>query len=271
MTNYWNFKELVQDVLVKSDSKPCCCDEVSFPDTHKLDNPINPQSTIPRDLLKEFEKHLDELGIVEVGYVDGIQDYFFHDLDFEFKSAIVITYEISNNIHDEGVGAKAQKFNNELYEIFGNITYKISDYLRSLGFETMVAHPREETIDFSRLAQKAGMGTIGKSGLLISPQKGPNQKIAAILVNIENLPKTESNQYEWISSYCNYCNSCIKACPQKALMLNRENKNVEFNSDLCIGCTKGCVECIKACPFYKKGYEQVFKKYQKLEAKLSRA
>lgn len=133
----------------------------------------------------------------------------------------------------------------------------------------MVAHPREETIDFSHLAQKAGMGAIGKSGLLISPKKGPNQKIAAILVNIENLPLLNCNKHEWISRYCNYCNSCVKACPQEALIINRKNKNVEFIADLCIGCTKGCVECIKACPFYKKGYEHVFKKYKKLKAKLS--
>lgn len=60
----------------------------------------------------------------------------------------MISYEISKSIHDEGAGDKAQAFNNELYESFGNITYEISDYLRSNGFETMVAHPKEETIDF---------------------------------------------------------------------------------------------------------------------------
>ena len=54
-----------------------------------------------------------------------------------------------------------------------------------------------------------------------------------------------------------------------ALFIHVKNKNVEFIADLCIGCTKGCVECIKACPFYKKGYEHVFKKYKKLKAKLS--
>lgn len=268
MSDNWNFDGLVQDVLVKSGNNSCCGD-ISFPDTHKLDNPSNPQSTISNDLLNEFEKYLQELGIIEVAYVNGINDYFLHGLNFDFNSAIVISYEISKSIHDEGAGDKAQAFNNELYESFGNITYEISDYLRSNGFETMVAHPREETIDFSHLAQKAGMGAIGKSGLLISPKKGPNQKIAAILVNIENLPLLNCNKHEWISRYCNYCNSCVKACPQEALIINRKNKNVEFIADLCIGCTKGCVECIKACPFYKKGYEHVFKKYKKLEAKLS--
>ena len=143
-----------------------------------------------------------------------------HGLEFDFNSAILFSYEISQNIHDAGAGAKAQEYNNDLYRDFGNITYKISDYLRLRGFETMVAHPREETIDFLHLAQKAAMGAIGKIGLLISPNKGPNQKIAAILVNIKNLPKVENNDYVWISDYCNYCNSCIRACSNDALILD---------------------------------------------------
>ena len=139
MSDNWNFDGLVQDVLVKSGNKSCCGD-ISFPDTHKLDNPSNPQSTISNDLLNEFEKYLQELGIIEVAYVNGINDYFLHGLNFDFDSAIVISYEISKSIHDEGAGDKAQAFNNELYERFGNITYEISDYLSSHGFATMVAH-----------------------------------------------------------------------------------------------------------------------------------
>lgn len=45
MSDNWNFDGLVQDVLVKSGNNSCCGD-ISFPDTHKLDNPSNPQSTI---------------------------------------------------------------------------------------------------------------------------------------------------------------------------------------------------------------------------------
>ena len=41
---------------------------------------------------------------------------------------------------------------------------------------------------FSQLGQKAGLGCIGQSGLLISPELGPRQKISAIFVSIANLP-----------------------------------------------------------------------------------
>ena len=266
MTDNWNFDGLIQDVLVKSNSSSCC-DGVSFPDTSRIENPINPIDSVTKEFLKDFEIYLKQLGVVEIAYVDGIKEYFMHGLDFDFNSAVVFSYEISQCIHDVGAGAKAQEYNNDLYRDFGNMTYKISDYLRLRGFETSVAHPREETIDFSHLAQKAGMGAIGKSGLLISPEIGPNQKIAAILVNIKNLPKAESDSYDWIPDYCNYCNSCVRACPHDALILDKKTKTVSFTEELCIGCSEGCTECIKACPFYKKEYEAVFEKYKRIKMK----
>lgn len=266
MADNWNFDGLIQNVLVKSSNNSCCGD-ISFPNTSKIENPINPINSVTKEFLEDFEVYLKQLGVVEIAYVEGIKDYFLHGLDFDFNSAILFSYEISQCIHDAGAGIKAQEYNDELYRDFGNLTYKISDYLRLRGFETLVAHPREETIDFSHLAQKAGMGGIGKSGLLISPNKGPNQKISAILVNIKNLPKTKINPYEWIPDYCNYCNSCVRACPNDALVLDKKTKTVSFIEDVCIGCSEGCTECIKACPFYNKGYEVIFDKYKKIKMK----
>lgn len=266
MADNWNFDGLIQDVLVKSTGGSCCGD-ISYPDTSKIENPLNSIDSVTKEFLDDFEIYLKQLGVVEIAYVDGIKEYFLHGIDFDFNSAILFSFEISQRIHDVGAGAKAQEYNNDLYRDFGNLAYKISDYLRLRGFETLVAHPREETIDFSHLAQKAGMGAIGKSGLLISPHNGPNQKIAAILVNIKNLPKAESNAYDWIPDYCNYCNSCVRSCPYETLTLNKKTKTVSFTEELCIGCSEGCTECIQACPFYKKGYDAVFEKYENIKRK----
>ena len=239
----------------------CCSDEILFEDLSKVKNPTEPKQTITLKFLKEFESYLEEY---DIGYVNGISKLFLHDYKFDFDSAIVISYEMYQEILDVGAGKKAEELNDELYEHFGKITYKISDYLRKNGYETYVAHPREEKINFSALAKKANMGNIGKSGLFISPKFGPKQKIAAILINIENLPQSES-KYEWMREYCEYCNSCIRKCPEKALSyLNNETR---LNENICIGCSEGCTECIKACPFYEKGYNKVHEKYKKIKNK----
>ena len=261
MDDNWNFEGLTQDILVKSDGS-CCCGS-SFPDTSKIENPANPIDFATPEFFKDFEVYLKQLGIIDLGYVKDIPDQFKDK--FGFSSAIVISYEISQAIHDVGAGSKAQEYNDDLYRDFGNLTYRISDYLRLRGFKTEIIHPSDNSINFSMLAQDAGIGYIGKSRLFISPNMGPNLKIAAILVNIKNLPEDKNSSYEWISEYCNYCNSCVKACPQDCIILDKQNNTVSFIDELCIGCTEGCTECIKACPFYKRGYGPILKKYEKIK------
>lgn len=248
-------------------SSSCTCFADKFPDNSKIENPTEPLDTATPEFLFDFEIYLKQLGIDEVGYVNELPDKFKDKL--KFKSAIVISYEIGQHIHDERPGNKAQEFNDDLYRDLGNLTYMISDYLRLRGFETKIVHPSDNLINFSMLAQDAGIGYIGKSRLFISPNMGPNQKIAAILVNIKNLPKDKTNPYQWISDYCSYCNSCVKACPQDSLILDNETGKVDIINELCIGCTQGCTECIKACPFYNKGYDAVFEKYNKIKDKVN--
>ena len=67
------------------------------------------------------------------------------------------------------------------------------------------------------LAEKAGLGTIGTHGLLISPNVGPRQRIAAVYTSIENLPEINTNEHLWIKDFCTKCKRCVKACPTKAI------------------------------------------------------
>ncbi|WP_458405475.1 hypothetical protein [Methanobrevibacter sp.] len=241
---------------------PCCGADLTFPDLSLVENPKNPKDTISEEFLKQFEEDFKDF---DIGYVNGLEGLFLHDYEFDYTSAIVISHEMYDYILEAEIGAEAEKANNDLYENFGTITYFISDYLRENGFETYVAHPREEKINFSKIAEKTNMGSIGKGGLFISPRFGPKQKMSAILVNIKNLPVTYENPHSWIREYCEYCNSCIRKCPKKALSYTEENKQMSIDENLCIGCSEGCTECIKSCPFYQKGYGKVYEKFKKIQ------
>lgn len=251
-----------------ADSSCGCGLNESYLDNSKIANPISPKTEINDNFINDFEEFLKDFNISNMAYVNNIGNYFLNGLKFDFNSAIVLTIEMDQRILDEGAGDKAQDYNNDLYKNFGNIVYEISDYLRINGFETKVAHPREDLIDFLNLGEKAGLGCIGNSGLLISPEFGPKQKIAAILVNITNLPIFDKNEHLWIRKYCNSCGACLKACPHNAL-INKDFEEIKLDSNKCVGCSKGCTECIQACPFYKRSYSKMKNIFEKINVKKS--
>ncbi|EKF86204.1 arsenite methyltransferase [Methanobacterium formicicum] len=251
------------------ESDECGCGG-EFPDESLVKNPDEPKNMVDPDLLKGFEKFAHAMGIVSIGYTKVIPELINAEEPL-YPNAIVLTLEMGEDIIETPPGPEAQQLNDATYAKLGNITYALSDFIRANGFVTQVAHPYGGMVGFSQLGQKAGLGWIGQSGLLISPELGPRQKISAIFTNIENLPLNNNVDHSWISDYCGKCGKCIKACPEKALIETKSccGKEIEFIQKRCIGCSQGCTYCIGDCPFDEKGYEHVKNKFDKMNAKLT--
>jgi epoxyqueuosine reductase QueG len=250
-----------------SENVPCCCGE--FPDESLIDNPDNPEFIAEANFFEEFEKFAHAMGIIKIGYTQVVPELVIEEPP-KYPNAIVITLEMGEDIIKTPPGPEAQELNDATYAKLGHISYALSDYLRAKGFATEVAHPYGSQVNFSPLGQKAGLGLIGQSGLLIIPELGSRLKISAILTSIENLPIKKTEDYSWINEYCEKCGKCIKACQEKALIEKDGccGKEIEFKSELCIGCSQGCTYCIEQCPFVQKGYEHVKNKHDKITAKL---
>ncbi len=97
-------------------------------------------------------------------------------------------------------------------------------------------------------AQAAGLGTIGRHSLLITPEFGSMVWLGAILCNIE----LEADVLK--ENICDNCNKCVNACPVNAL------DDVVMNQHLCdeyaFGDNKetlyweiSCHKCRDACPY----------------------
>jgi arsenite methyltransferase len=248
-----------------------CGSDNEYPDESVVKNPDKPKVVADADFIKELENYAHSIGIKDVGYAQITPELLIKDKFIQYPNAIVLTMEMGKEIIEATPGPEAQKLNDSAYEKLGNISYKISDYLREHGYATEVAHPYGGTVKFSQLGQKAGLGWIGQSGLLITPELGPRQKISAVFVSIANLPLKEGNDHSWITDYCEKCGKCIKACPEKALIEKEVccwEKETEFIQKLCIGCSEGCTYCIEGCPFDQKEYTHIKERFDKMNAKL---
>ena len=250
------------------DSDNQCCG--GYPDESTVSNPETPKLNADNDFFKEFEEMAYSMGVVEIAsaYMGAeITD----GTGIQFQNAVVLTFKMDNEIIKTPAGEKAQQLNEEMYAKFAKITYRLSDFLRSNGYATQVAHPHGDLIDLSKLGQEAGLGWIGKHGLLITPKLGPLLKVSAIFTSIKNLPENTGVDHSWIDEYCERCNKCTIACPENAMVKkihpNGEKETI-FHPELCIGCSKGCTSCIGECVFYKRGYDDIKRISDKLKERM---
>ncbi|MDD3984862.1 MAG: 4Fe-4S binding protein [Methanobacterium sp.] len=251
----------------------CGCGTIDFPDLSHIKNPDKPKFLADKDFINELENYVHSLDIINIGYTLLTNDLLIKDKFIQYPYTIVLTMEMDNNIIQTPPGEDAKDLNDTAYVKLAILTTKISDYLRKNGFATEIAHPYSGIVGFTSLAQKAVLGYIGKSGLLISPELGPRQKISAIFTSIANLPINETNPHSWIIDYCEKCGKCIKACPEKALITNItcfEHEETEFIKTLCIGCSDGCTYCIEKCPFNQKEYTHIKNRFEKINEKLTK-
>lgn len=108
---------------------------------------------------------------------------------------------------------------------------KIKEQTTTHDFKPMV--DTGELIDVA-VAQRAGLGFIGKNGLLITEEFGSYVYLGEIVTDLEIEPDTPS------TLNCGDCVKCIKACPTSALL-----GNGQMNAKKCLSYqtqTKGIME-----------------------------
>jgi epoxyqueuosine reductase QueG len=187
-----------------------------------------------------------------------------HSLSAEYSRAlsILVSYTPTFQIYSE------EEYHHLLEKIgvqTDAATSAISDFFKSVG----VRHYRipqggqdPETLlakfPHKLAAVRAGLGWIGKSSLLITPQSGPRIRLATLLIDFD-LPCGEPVT----ASKCGGCMICVEACPYDCIKgINWYPgilRNDLLDAHLCssereayrstIGHKHECGLCLLACPF----------------------
>jgi len=235
------------------------------------DNPIAPNKHIDESALTQLKTMILDLGCHAIGFTKVDPSLIFINKGILYSKAIVVTMEMEADKMNMAPGKPAVKEVFRTYKELGIIVNKVADHLRRSGFSAQAGPALGGDTNYPLLAQKSGLGHLGRHGLLISPNLGPRQRIAVIYTNIENLPYTDScsEQHDWIESFCKKCNRCQRACPASAIypevkvFSDGTKQNIDYKKcALPFSSDYGCSVCIKTCTFNEQDYDTIRKKFK---------
>lgn len=140
----------------------------------------------------------------------------------------------------------------------------LSAFIQCLGFETIDCSFDDLTLAIPQ-AMQAGLGQLGRMGLLITPQFGANIRLGQIITNMSLIPDKPIDF--GVTEFCDSCKKCATTCPSHSIthaprssepitISNVANElKWQFNPETChinlYGYKRPCQICISVCPFTK--------------------
>ncbi len=138
----------------------------------------------------------------------------------------------------------------------------IAEFIRTLGYQAIPMG--NDTALSIPLAIDAGLGELGRNGLLITPEHGPYVKLCKVFTD---MPLSTDEPISFgVEKFCKNCGKCAEACEADAIQYEKDpsfetrcksnNEGVKrwaVNHDRCynfwIENGGSCSNCVKACPF----------------------
>jgi len=225
------------------------------------------QSFNPHELTNYIKAWGKKLGAAEVG-ITQMHDFHFYskvgrgddygtDITPKHKYGICFIVEMDRDTMRYAPKGPTMMESAQQYMVSGAIAMQVKEFISQLG------HPARAHIDGKYqvvaplVARDAGLGDIGRMGLLMTPRLGPRVRISVVTTDIPLVPDERLFDYS-IVDFCMKCKKCANVCPGNSISFNDpENiggiKRWQINRESCFDfwCQAGtdCGRCVSVCPY----------------------
>jgi ferredoxin len=136
---------------------------------------------------------------------------------------------------------------------------QLAAYIRELGYPARAHHEREEQVLQVPIAVEAGLGELGRLGMLLTPDWGPRVRISTVTTDLPLVPDEPVDI--GVQTVCSLCGKCAQNCPSGAIpregqVVVRGVRKWAIDPRKCLGfwgsCKKkwdDCSLCIAVCPY----------------------
>jgi len=170
-------------------------------------------------------------------------------------------FEVIGSAPEEPAGTEVLR----VYWRLGDVACKVAAFIRSLGYPARAHHPRATagfppTVLHTTAALEAGLGEMGRNGLLITPEFGPRVRLATVTTDLA-VPQARRMSFG-VEEYCGECDLCRKYCEGGAIpdgkTVVRGHEKYTIDYGLCLepfARYDGCNLCVSRCAFNRRPEE----------------
>ena len=211
-----------------------------------------------------------KLGASEVGFT-GLKAHHIYshigrgndygkELVLNHKYAIAFTVEMSYDSLKHAPQGTSITESSQQYLNAGTIAVQIAQFIRNLGYDARAHIDANYRLICPVVAMDAGLGTIGRMGLLMTAKHGPRVRIGVVTTNLE-LTSNKKSMDSSVIHFCEICKKCAVNCPSNSISFNSSKngnnyKRWTINHEACfMYWTKvgtDCGRCIAVCPYAHK-------------------
>jgi len=208
-----------------------------------------------------------KLGAVSVG-VTELRDYHMYStvgrgdeygrpVELGHDYAVAFTVEMSREMVAGAPKASIVMESYQQYLAAGGIAIQVAKLIRGLGYSARAHMDGNYRVVCPLVARDAGLGEIGRMGLLMTPELGPRVRLGVITTELPLLTDERSFDYTVID-FCRRCKKCAETCPAQAIPAgDREMiggvRRWQIDQEACftLWCKLGtdCGRCISVCPY----------------------
>lgn len=241
-----------------------------FADLRNVDPEIGPIDLSGTDVTRFIKAWSKKLGAVECGITEmkdfhyythaGRGDRYGNDIKKEHTYGIVILVEMDFELLASAPRSPVVMESANQYLRSAAIATQIAVMIRKLGYKAKTHIDANYDIICPVVARDAGLGEIGRNGLLISDKFGPRVRIAVVttdlLLHIDH-PRSDSS----VMQFCSICKKCAVSCPANSIPMGPAESIggvMKWQSDheSCFTywnhCGTDCGRCISTCPYSHK-------------------
>ena len=178
-------------------------------------------------------------------------------IPFEPGFAIAFTVEMDDRMVRSAPNAPAVMESGRQYVEAARIAVQLAAAIRKMGYPARAHIDGNYRLVAPLVARDAGLGEIGRMGLLMTPRLGPRVRLGVVTTSLE-LVADRPTRDSTVLDFCERCRKCADNCPARAIPAGgrAEMEGVlrwRIDGDNCFRYwnTVGtdCARCMSVCPY----------------------